>query len=238
MEVRKGYVEHIVFRNKDNGYTVFQLVSEGEELTCVGTFLMLAEGDFVQVNGTLKTHPLYGEQLSVQQLIPTMPEDEGAVERYLGSGAIKGIKAALASRIVRRFKGDTIRIMEEEPERLSEIKGISERKAREIGEQMEEKKELRQVMIFLTRYGISMSLAAKIYQKYGQRTYQVLKENPYRLADDISGVGDALLGRRAVGVNGAEMLESQVHNATIALSDIFESFTAFTMARNEKSLAV
>ncbi len=189
MEVRKGYVEHIVFRNKDNGYTVFQLVSEGEELTCVGTFLMLAEGDFVQVNGTLKTHPLYGEQLSVQQLIPTMPEDEGAVERYLGSGAIKGIKAALASRIVRRFKGDTIRIMEEEPERLSEIKGISERKAREIGEQMEEKKELRQVMIFLTRYGISMSLAAKIYQKYGQRTYQVLKENPYRLADDISGVG-------------------------------------------------
>ena len=189
MEVRKGYVEHIVFRNNDNGYTVFQLVSEEEELTCVGLFSVLAEGELVQVSGYMKEHPLYGEQLQVEQYELLAPEDETAMERYLGSGAIKGIGAAMAARIVRRFKGDTFRIIEEEPERLAEVKGISEKKAIEISAQMEEKKDLRQAMIFLTQYGISVPLAVKIYQQYGNRTYQVVEENPYRLADDISGIG-------------------------------------------------
>ena len=189
MEVRKGYVEHIVFRNNDNGYTVFQLVSEEEELTCVGLFSVLAEGELVQVSGHMKEHPLYGEQLQVEQYELLAPEDETAMERYLGSGAIKGIGAAMAARIVRRFKGDTLRIIEEEPERLAEVKGISEKKAMEISAQMEEKKDLRQAMMFLTQYGISVPLAVKIYQQYGKRTYQVVEENPYRLADDISGVG-------------------------------------------------
>ena len=189
MEVRKGYVEHIVFRNNDNGYTVFQLVSEEEELTCVGLFSVLAEGELVQVSGYMKEHPLYGEQLQVEQYELLAPEDETAMERYLGSGAIKGIGAAMAARIVRRFKGDTFRIIEEEPERLAEVKGISEKKAMEISAQMEEKKDLRQAMMFLTQYGISVPLAVKIYQQYGNRTYQVVEENPYRLADDISGIG-------------------------------------------------
>ncbi|MBS6396819.1 MAG: ATP-dependent RecD-like DNA helicase [Clostridiales bacterium] len=189
MEIRKGYVEHIVFRNSENGYTVFQLISEEEELTCVGSFSVLAEGELVQVAGTMKEHPLYGEQLQVERYEILAPEDETAMERYLGSGAIKGIGAALAARVVRRFKGDTFRIIEEEPERLAEVKGISMRKAMEIAEQMEEKRELRQAMMFLTQYGISMSLAVKIYQEYGPRTYQIVQENPYRLADDISGVG-------------------------------------------------
>lgn len=189
MEVRKGYVEHIVFRNNDNGYTVFQLVSEEEELTCVGLFSVLAEGELVQVSGYMKEHPLYGEQLQVEQYELLTPEDETAMERYLGSGAIKGIGAAMAARIVRRFKGDTFRIIEEEPERLAEVKGISEKKAIEISAQMEEKKDLRQAMMFLTQYGISVPLAVKIYQQYGNRTYQVVEENPYRLADDISGIG-------------------------------------------------
>ena len=189
MEVRKGYVEHIVFRNNDNGYTVFQLVSEEEELTCVGLFSVLAEGELIQVSGQMKEHPLYGEQLQVEQYELLAPEDETAMERYLGSGAIKGIGAAMAARIVRRFKGDTLRIIEEEPERLAEVKGISEKKAMEISAQMEEKKDLRQAMMFLTQYGISVPLAVKIYQQYGNRTYQVVEENPYRLADDISGIG-------------------------------------------------
>ncbi|MCI6690382.1 MAG: ATP-dependent RecD-like DNA helicase [Clostridiaceae bacterium] len=189
MEVRKGYVEHIVFRNNENGYTVFQLVSEEEELTCVGLFSVLAEGELVQVSGYMKEHPLYGEQLQVEQYELLAPEDETAMERYLGSGAIKGIGAAMAARIVRRFKGDTFRIIEEEPERLAEVKGISEKKAIEISAQMEEKKDLRQAMMFLTQYGISVPLAVKIYQQYGNRTYQVVEENPYRLADDISGIG-------------------------------------------------
>ncbi len=189
MEIHKGYVEHIVFRNPDNGYSVFQLVSEEEELTCVGTFPVLTEGEFLQVGGTRREHPLYGDQLQVEQSEVLAPEDEVAVERYLGSGAVKGVGAALAARIVRRFKGDTFRIMEEEPERLAEIKGISERKAREIAEQMEEKRELRQAMMYLTQYGISLPLAVKIYKQYGERTYQIMQENPYRLAEDISGVG-------------------------------------------------
>ena len=189
MEICKGYVEHIVFRNAENGYTVFQMVTDEEELTCVGVFSVLSEGELIQAEGTRKEHPLYGEQLQVEQYEILAPEDETAMERYLGSGAIKGIGAAMAARIVRRFKGDTFRIIEEEPERLAEVKGISERKAMEISEQMSEKKELRQAMMFLTQYGISMQLAVKIYQEYGPKTYQVVQENPYQMADDIAGVG-------------------------------------------------
>ena len=154
-------MEHIVFRNTENGYTVFQMVTDEEELTCVGVFSGLSEGELIQAAGTRKEHPLYGEQLQVEQYEILAPEDEMAMERYLGSGAIKGIGAAMAARIVRRFKGDTFRIIEEEPERLVEVKGISERKAMEISEQMTEKKELRQAMMFLTQYGISMHTARK-----------------------------------------------------------------------------
>lgn len=212
MEIRKGYVEHIVFRNNDNGYTVFQLISGEEELTCVGSFSVLAEGEFVQVSGAMKEHPLYGEQLQVERYEVLAPEDETAMERYLGSGAVKGIGAALAARIVRRFKKDTFRIIEEEPERLAEVKGISERRAMEIAEQLEDKKELRQAMMFLTQYGISMSLAVKIYQKYGSGTYQVVQENPYRLADEISGIGfkaaDEIAGRIGIHTNSDYRIRS------------------------------
>lgn len=212
VEIRKGYVEHIIFRNNENGYTVFQLTAQDEELTCVGSFALLSEGEFIQVRGTMKSHPLYGEQLHVEQMEPVALEDEIAMERYLASGAVKGIKAALAARIVRRFKGDTFRVMEEEPERLAEVKGISERKAMEIAEQMQEKKELRQVMMFLTQYGISTSLAVKIYKKYGMRTYQVIQENPYRLADDISGVGfkiaDEIAGRIGIHADSEYRIRS------------------------------
>ncbi len=189
MVIKKGYVEHIVFRNSENGYTVFELSSDGETLTCVGVFGALSEGEFLEVGGTMKEHPVYGDQLQVERYEILAPEDEVAMERYLASGAVKGIGAALAARIVKRFKGDTFRIIEEEPERLCEVKGISERKAAEIANQVQEKKELRQAMMFLTQYGISMSLAVKIHQEYGPRTYQVVKENPYQLADDITGVG-------------------------------------------------
>ena len=117
------------------------------------------------------------------------PEDEESVERYLGSGAIKGIGTALAARIVRHFHADTFRIIEEEPERLAEIKGISERKAREIAQQVYEKRDMRKAMIFLQQFGITTALAVKIFEKYGQRMYEVLQNNPYQLADDIHGVG-------------------------------------------------
>lgn len=190
-ETVTGYIDHVIFRNEDNGYTVMVLkgMEEERELTCVGTFPAITQGAAIEASGNYTTHPVYGKQFQVASYVEKMPEDALAMERYLGSGAIKGIGAALAARIVRRFGDDTMRIVEEEPERLAEIKGISEKKAMEIAEQMTEKADMRRAMIFLQKYGISLNLGAKIYQKYGQTVYGVLQENPYRLAEDISGVG-------------------------------------------------
>ena len=186
-----GYIDHIIFRNEDNGYTVMVLkgVSEEDELTCVGSFPVVTQGASVELEGNFTQHPVYGKQFQAVRLTEKMPEDALAMERYLGSGAIKGIGAALAGRIVRHFGDDTFQIVENEPERLSEVKGISEKKAREIALQIAEKSDMRKAMMFLQKYGISLNLGAKIYQKYGDSVYSVLQENPYRLADDISGVG-------------------------------------------------
>ena len=189
MEKLAGYVEHIIYRNADNGYTVLNLVSGEAEITCVGIFSAIAEGENIEASGDYTDHPTYGKQFKVESFEEKAPEDEEAIERYLGSGAIRGIGLALAARIVRRFKADTFRIIEEEPERLAEVKGISERKAMEIADQVNEKRDLRQAMIFLQQYGITMNLAVKVYQQYGQEVYGIIRENPYRLADDIEGVG-------------------------------------------------
>ena len=186
-----GYIDHVIFRNEENGYTVMILkgVDGEEELTCVGTFPVLTMGASVELTGSYIQHPVYGKQFQVSVLTEKMPEDAMAMERYLGSGAIKGIGAALAARIVRRFGKETLHIVEEEPERLAEVKGISEKKAREIAMQVAEKADMRKAMMFLQKYGISLNLGARIYQKYGETVYSVLQENPYRLADDISGIG-------------------------------------------------
>ncbi|WP_296116963.1 ATP-dependent RecD-like DNA helicase [uncultured Eubacterium sp.] len=190
METITGFVEHIVYRNEENGYTVLNLVSQDEdEITCVGVFQVISEGECMEATGEYTVHPSYGPQFKVDTYTIKAPEDAASIERYLGSGAIKGVGAALAARIVRRFKEDTFRIIEEEPERLVEIKGISERKAQEIAQQTEEKRELRQAMIFLQNYGISLTLAVKIYQTYQLDMYRIIQENPYKLAEDVSGVG-------------------------------------------------
>jgi len=189
MEKVSGYIEHIVYRNEENGYTVLRVVTDGEEVTCVGVFHVISEGEYAEMEGEYMLHPSYGPQLKVEQYTIRTPEDSAAMERYLGSGAVKGVGPALAARIVCRFQDDTFRIIEEEPERLAEVKGISERKALEISEQMEEKRELRQAMMYLQKYGISLTLAAKIYQTYGIDTYRILQENPYQLADDVDGIG-------------------------------------------------
>lgn len=189
MEKVDGYVEHIIYRNEENGYTVLHVAADGEEMTCVGTFHVISEGEYVEMEGEYTIHPSYGPQLKVDHYTVRAPEDSAAMERYLGSGAVKGVGPALASRIVRRFQDDTFRVIEEEPERLAEVKGISERKAMEISEQMEEKRELRQAMMYLQDYGISLTLAVKIYQAYGIDTYRILRENPYQLAEDVDGIG-------------------------------------------------
>ena len=189
MDTVKGYVEHIVFRNEDNGYTVFYLTNEDGDLTCVGTFPYINEGEMLKMTGEYVNHNVYGWQFHVKTYENIEPEDMVSIERYLGSGAIKGVGAALAKRIVNTFKSDTFRIIEEEPERLAEIKGISERKAMEIAGQVEEKKDMRKAMIYLQKYGITLNLAVKIYEQYGNNLYHVMEENPYQIAEHVSGVG-------------------------------------------------
>ena len=189
MATVNGYVEKIKFRNEENGYSILSVNRDGEEYVLVGTFPYISEGDFIEASGRSVEHPVYGDQIQVETYELKAPEDSASMERYLGSGAVKGVGTALAARIVRRFKADTFRIIEEEPERLAEVKGISEKMAMSISEQMEAKKDLRQAMMFLQEYGISMNLALKIYNEYGPRLYGIIKENPYKLADDIQGVG-------------------------------------------------
>ena len=185
----QGYVEHIVFRNEENGYSVLNVMEGNKEYCLVGTFLTISEGEYIRAQGEMIKHPVYGDQMRVESYEFVAPSDAQSTERYLASGTIKGIGAAMASRIVKKFGDDTFRIIEEEPERLAEVKGISERKAMEIAGQVSQKRDARQAMIFLQQYGITIHLAAKIYARYGSDVYGILKQNPYCLADDISGVG-------------------------------------------------
>ena len=222
-ELINGYVDHIIFRNDDNGYTVMVMICDEEELTCVGVFSDIAEGECIEAKGEYTDHPTYGRQFAVKSFEEKAPQDALAIERYLGSGAIKGIGIALAARIVRRFKEDTFRIIEEEPERLAEVKGISQRKAMEIADQVNEKRDLRQAMIFLQQYGISTTLAVKIYNTYGQEVYSILKENPYRMADDVDGVGfrtaDEIASRVGIRTDSDFRIRSGIQYALLQASN-------------------
>ncbi|MBE5868245.1 MAG: ATP-dependent RecD-like DNA helicase [Lachnospiraceae bacterium] len=189
MESVQGYIDHIIYQNMDNGYTVMNLIADGEEITCVGMLGSVTPGENIRAFGEYINHSVYGSQFKIASFETVLPEDSVSMERYLGSGAIRGVGPALAARIVKRFGSDTFRIIDEEPERLVEIKGISERIAREIYAQMADKKDLREAMVYLQKFGISNTLAIKIYNTYGGRLYHVMQENPYLLAEDIQGVG-------------------------------------------------
>ena len=214
MESITGYVDHIVFQNSENGYTVMILMTEGEEVTCVGMCKGLGQGENITAEGEYIEHPVYGRQFKIQNYETVTPTDRVGMERYLGSGAIRGVGEALAARIVKKFGDDTFRIIEEEPERLAEVKGISERKAQEIAIQMEEKKDLREALVYLQQYGISNTLAVKIYNTYGAEMYSVMRENPYRLAEDVSGVGfriaDEIAGRIGIHTDSDYRIRSGI----------------------------
>ncbi len=199
MERIKGYISAVIYRNKENLYTVFEVTSEGEQITCTGFPAAISEGESVEIAGDVVTHPVYGDQLRVSEYAVVRPEGAQAVYRYLASGAIKGVGEALAARIVKAFGEETMRILDEEPERLSEVKGISRRMAREIASQLAEKKDVRDAMIYLQEYGISGRRALKIWETYREELYEVLRKNPYRLAEEISGIGfttaDAIAAR-------------------------------------------
>ena len=189
MESLKGYVDHVLFQNTENGYTVLSLLVDGKEQVCVGHCMGLSQGETIEALGEYEMHPSYGKQFRISEYSVTVPTDAVGMERYLGSGAIKGVGETLAHRIVKKFGNETFRIIEEEPERLAEIKGISLRMAQNVALQMEEKKDLRDAMIYLSGFGISNHLAVKIYEKYQVEIYRVIRENPYQLAEDVNGVG-------------------------------------------------
>ena len=185
----EGFVDNIVYRNEDNGYTIFDITYKNEEITCVGMFNYISTGEFITATGQFQKHSIYDMQFAVKSYEFKAPDDAKSVKRYLGSGAIKGIGEKLAESIVKAFGDDTFRILEEEPERLAEIKGISLKKAMDIAEQLVDKKDMRRAMMFLQEFGMSMKLAGKVYSQYGQSIYTIIKENPYKLADDIDGIG-------------------------------------------------
>ena len=189
MQTIDVYVERVIFQNEENGYCVLMTRLDDEEIIVVGTFYGDMQGQMLRVTGEMDYHQSYGEQFKVQEYEVIEPSDEESVRRYLSSGAVKGIGEALAGRIIKKFGSDTLRIMEEEPERLAEIKGISMRKAQEISVSFSEKRDLRSAMLFLQKYGITNKLAVKIYETYGLKMYGILNENPYKLSEDIEGVG-------------------------------------------------
>ncbi len=189
METIEGFVDHIIFQNPDNGYTVLELTVDSGDCVLVGMLKGVSQGDTIQAEGEYTEHPVYGTQFKAAVYRTVLPKDAAGMERYLASGAIKGVGMALAKRIVRQFGSDTFRVIEEEPERLVEVRGISERIAQEISAQMEEKRDMREAFLYLQQFGISNALAVKIYNKYENALYGVLRENPYRLAEDIEGIG-------------------------------------------------
>lgn len=189
MEIVSGYIDHIVYQNTDTGYAVIEVVQDGGDLTLVGIMPGISEGEYIQAEGSRTTHAVYGEQFSVNSYEIQTPADAASIEHYLGSGAIKGVGTALAARIVRKFGDDTFRIIEDEPERLAEVKGISETMAMKIGSQVAEKRDMREAMIYLQRFGISLNLSARIFERYGNELYRIIEKNPYQLAEDVNGIG-------------------------------------------------
>lgn len=185
----EGYVEQVKYYNEENGYSVIDLVTEEELITCCGYFPDLREGENLEVEGEYSFHPTYGPQFKVSSFKLTGIKDTYAVEKYLASGTIKGIGPVTAAKIVAKFGDDTFRILEEEPERLSEIKGISEDKARNIAAQLEGQSSIRAAMLFLQQYGISIKTGTKIYQHFKDDVYDIVRTNPYQLALEIDGIG-------------------------------------------------
>ncbi|MCR5792810.1 MAG: ATP-dependent RecD-like DNA helicase [Lachnospiraceae bacterium] len=216
MEKVEGYVERILFRNAENGYTVIKLnTEEQDEITCVGTFSYISEGEYLEIEGDVVYHPVYAEQIKVSTYRIKEPEDVVAMERYLASGAVKGIGPSLAKDIVKKFKGDTFRVMEEEPELLQKVRGIGPKKVREIAVSFEEKREMRSAMLFLQQYNISSRFAVKIYSKYGNSMYDIIRTNPYRLAEDIDGIGFRLADDIAMRVGIAENDEFRIKSGIL-----------------------
>lgn len=226
--IREGYINKIIFTSEDTGYTVFSVETSDGDDVFVCSYPGIVEGMYVRAEGQYEHHPRYDIQFVCSEVELSMPDDLEGIKRFLASGIIKGVKEVMATRIIMKFKEDTLRIIEEEPERLAEIKGITEKRARQIAISFRENAEYRKVIVFLTQYGISVKLAMKIYREFGEDIYRVIKENPYKIADEIPGVGfrtaDGIAMKAGIPVDSKFRLRSAVIyvlNQIMAMGHIF-----------------
>ena len=185
-----GLVREVIFENEDTGYKVLEIeTAEGDLATLVGTLPGVRAGETIQAAGFWDEHSTYGEQFRVCSFSHALPQGAAAMERYLASGAVKGVGEALAHRIVEKFGERTFEILEREPERLAEVKGIGLSAACSIGEQFAAGRDMRDVLMFLQEYGISAAYAVEIYREFGARTVETVKNDPYVLAERVRGIG-------------------------------------------------
>ena len=183
----KGIVDKITYRNSDNGYTVFKIKADKEFVSCVGLVPLLNEGDIVSLEGNYSNHAVYGEQFNVTSLEIEPPKTKLQVLKYLSSGAIRGIGPATALKIVERFKDDTLNIIENNPLELTVIKGISEDKARMIGEEYKKQYGIKDIMLELSSYNITPIEASNIFGTFGVNSIEIIKDNPFLLCNESVG---------------------------------------------------
>lgn len=215
MDEIQGFIDHFIFQSDKDGYKIMSFSTPEEDIIVVGTFPGIDEGENLVIQGEYIEHATYGRQFKAHSYKVSEPTDIASIERYLASGAIKGIGKVTAKRIIAKFKDDTLRIMEEEPDKLAKVKGISLKKAIAISDQIIEKKELRDVIIFLDGYGIKSNMALRIYGEYGNSVYSIIRENPYRLADDIDGIGFKTADKIALKMNIALDSDFRIRSAII-----------------------
>lgn len=189
MEKLEGMVSDIVFKNEENGYTIAYLANENDEITIVGCMPTLSVGESIEVEGKWVNHKTYGSQFEVNSFMPITPSSLEGIYVYLSSGMIHGIGEKMAKRIVDKFGVDTLDIIQNTPERLTEVEGIGMKKVKQIQESYEENRELRNIIIQLSPYGITPNYCLRIYKKYKEKAIDIINKNPYRLAEDVRGIG-------------------------------------------------
>ncbi|HEB52899.1 MAG TPA: hypothetical protein ENI87_06565, partial [bacterium] len=215
----KGTIERFTFRNPDSGWAVLRITEDEtrETITAVGPMAQLKEGQHVQVRGKRDTHPKFGPQLKVEVFEAIAPSTAAGIEAYLASGLVKGIGPATAEKIVRQFGDDTLRIIEEEPQKLRCVKGLGAKKIAELCEAVHAQKDLQNVLVFLRAHGLGAGLAARIVKRYGANASALIEANPYRLADDVIGIGfrtaDRLAGQIGIEPLAPDRLDAALEYA-------------------------
>jgi len=214
MDDIQGTIYDVVFRNEQNGYTVLDLEQGKEMFTLVGYFSFLNIGETIKAYGSWVKHPDYGNQFKVESYTSVTPETTNGIEKYLASGLIPGIGPHIAKKLVEKFGLDTLDIIQYNPDRLIEVEGIGEKKAEKIYEAFQEQKELKDIMMFLEQYGIGPAYAVRIYKAYGANTVNEIKDNPYKLADDIFGIGFKMADRVALSMGVLKSSEYRIASGT------------------------